>query len=58
MNRKQRFTMLFGLGISLALTAAFLMWFGILPTGSRIVMLIVGISLIATSSTIAKDKKS
>jgi len=46
------------LGIVLALTAAFLMWFGILPTASRIVILIVGISLIATSAAIAKAKKS
>jgi hypothetical protein len=43
----------FGLGVALALAAGFLMWFGVLPTASRIVMLIVGIGLIATSSTLA-----
>ena len=56
MNQKKLFTILFGLGILLALTAAFLMFLGILPIPARIVILIVGISLIATSAPIAKTK--
>lgn len=58
MKQKQIFTILLGLGISLALAAAFLMFFGILPVATRIVILIVGISLIAISAPIAKAKKS
>ena len=53
MSRKRISAVIFGLGVALALAAAFLMWFGVLPVASRIVMLIVGIGLIATSSTIA-----
>ena len=58
MKQKQTFTILYGLGIILALTAAFFMWFDILPTASRIVILLVGISLIATAGPIAKARKS
>lgn len=52
MSRKRLGAAAFGLGIGLALTAGFLMWFGVLPVASRITMLIVGIGLIATSSAI------
>jgi len=58
MKHKKPFTILYGLGIILALTAAFLMWFDVLPTASRVVILLVGISLILTAVPIAKAKKS
>ena len=53
MGGKRVSAAVFGLGVALAVAAGFLMWFGVLPVASRIVMPIVGIGLIATSSTMA-----
>ncbi|MFC1924843.1 hypothetical protein ACFLXA_05735 [Chloroflexota bacterium] len=58
MKQKQIFTASYVLGITLALTAALFMIFDVLPTASRIAILIVGIGLIATAGSIAKDKNS
>jgi len=58
MNQKQTSTILFVLGIILALTAAFFMVFDVLPTALRIVILIVGIGLIAIFGSTRKDRKS
>ena len=57
MNQKQLFMVLFIIGILLALTGATLMFFGIGPLPLRVTIGIVGISLIATSSPVAKLKK-
>lgn len=57
MNQKQLFTVLFIIGILLALTGATLMFFGIGPLPLRITIGIVGIGLIATSSPIVKLRK-
>ena len=56
MGRKRISAVVFGLGVALAVAAGFLMWFGVLPVASRIVMLIVGISLIAASRTIPRAR--
>lgn len=49
MNQKVMNKTLFVLGILLALTGATLMFFGILPIASRILIGVVGLLLIATS---------
>jgi len=58
MNQKQTAIISLVLGIILALTAAFFMVFDVLPTASRIAILIVGIGLIAIFGSTRKDSKS
>lgn len=57
-TRKQGFLLRFVPGIVLALIAAFLMVFDVLPLPARITILIIGIALIATSAVPWKAKKS
>jgi hypothetical protein len=47
---KKRFIIQFSLGLILAITAALLMVFDVLALPARITILLVGISLIATSN--------
>jgi hypothetical protein len=49
MDKKALNLIQFIVGIILALTGGILMFFGILPTSTRIIIGIVGIALIATS---------
>ncbi|MFH1284905.1 MAG: hypothetical protein ABIH78_04975 [Candidatus Peregrinibacteria bacterium] len=50
MNKKTINLIQFIVGLILALTGGFLMFFGILPTSARITIGIIGIGLIATSN--------
>ena len=56
MKEKQIFGLLFVIGILIALIAAILMWFGIAPIPLRIIILILGTSLIALSNPVSKSK--
>lgn len=58
LNRKQMFLLRFIPGISLALIAAFLMVFDVLPLPARITILIIGMGFIATSAVPWRPKKS
>ena len=50
MNKKTINLIQFVVGIFLALTGAVLMFLGVLPLSARIIIVIVGIALIATSN--------
>ena len=56
-NKKQLFMALLILGILFALTSATMMFFDIAPLPLRITILIVGITLIATSSSIWQGER-
>ena len=56
MKEKQIFSVLFVIGILIALLGSTLMWFGVAPIPLRITILILGTGLIALSNTITKSR--
>jgi len=56
MKEKQIFSVLFVIGILIALAGATLMWFGIASVPLRITIVILGTSLVTLSNNIEKSK--